>query len=331
MEKRYHICGLGNALVDIEIDVTDDELKKLNIQKGMMTLIDETRLNELLTYFPEERRHKKACGGSAANSMIGATQFGANCFYQYKVAEDKLGVFYTEDLIQNKIAIHQKNTQQNEPTQPTGICIVLITPDAERTMNSFLGITATFSTSDLNQDAIQHAEYLYIEGYLAGSETGTKAAQKAKEIARASNTKTVLTFSDPSMTIYCKNNLKNMLGEEGVDILFCNETEALAFTETPTLDTAQKNLLKQAKMVVITQGKDGATIATESEIISIPGYPANAIDTNGAGDLFAGAFLAQLTQGKHLETCGKIACQAASILVAQYGPRLNKENLALVK
>lgn len=322
MEKLYDICGFGNALVDIEIDLTDDDLKKLQIEKGMMTLIDEERLNTLLTHFPKSALHKKACGGSAANTIIGATQFGAKTFYQCKIANDELGRFYAEDLTKNNVPNTTQACLKQSFTQPTGVCVVMITPDAERTMNSFLGVTATFSKSDIDITAIQNSRYLYIEGYLAGSDIGCEAALHAKKIAEQSATKTVLTFSDPSMVTYCKPNLEKMLGSNGVDILFCNETEATRFSQTTILSDAHQYLLKHAKLVVITEGQNGATIATQSERIKIPGYPAKAIDTNGAGDLFAGAFLAELIQGKSLEQCGHTACRASAALVEQYGPRL---------
>lgn len=324
MKKHYDICGFGNALVDIEIDLTDADLATLHVEKGMMTLIDEDRLTTLLTHFPKSALHKKACGGSAANTIIGATQFGAKTFYQCKIANDELGRFYAEDLTQNNVPNNTKHCLKQPVTQPTGVCVVMITPDAERTMNSFLGVTATFSKNDIDTTAIQSSHYLYIEGYLAGSDIGCDAAIHAKKIAEESNTKTVLTFSDPSMVTYCKANLEKMLGTTGVDILFCNDTEATRFTQTTTLADAQSALLSRAKLVIITEGKDGASIATPSERIKIPGYPAKAIDTNGAGDLFAGAFLAELIQGKSLEQCGHTACKAAAKLVEHYGPRLTE-------
>ena len=315
--KKYHVYGIGNALVDMEVEVEDSFLQEMNVEKGLMTLVDQDRQNELLNHI-SGIKHKRSCGGSAANSMIAVAQLGGRPFYSCKVANDETGDFYFEDLVRSGAST---NLHGDRKEGVTGKCMVFITPDAERTMNTYLGITETFSEEELRLEDLEDSQYLYIEGYLVTSETGRAAALKAKAHAEANGIKTALTFSDPSMAMYFKDGLKEMIGT-GVDLLFCNEEEAMEFTETKTFEDAVAKLKTVAKSLAITRGADGAYLFDGEAEYSVPTRKVEPIDTNGAGDLFAGGFMYGITHGLNFEDSGRAACALSSQLVTQFGARL---------
>lgn len=318
MERKYDVYGIGHALVDIVTEVSDDFIGKYKIEKGLMTLVDEQRQRELIEaiHLPDSNL---ACGGSAANSVIAASQFGANCFYSCKVASDEMGKFYLKDLKENGV-----DTNYSDNTAPTGItgrCLVMTTPDANRTMNTFLGIASSLSVDEVDENHLKDSTYLYLEGYMITSENGLEAMIHAKKLAEKHGVKTAFTFSDPSMVKYFKEQLDQVVGAS-VDMLFCNEEEAQLYTGTNSVKEAREELKKVAKRFAITQGANGATIFDGDTFIDIEPYKVKAVDTNGAGDMFAGAFLYGITHGHSYAEAGKIASLASSKIVAKWGPRL---------
>lgn len=320
---QYDLYGMGNALVDMEIEVEDAFLTKMNIEKGIMTLVDEDRQMQLLSNL-DSHQHKRACGGSAANTMIAAASLGARVFYSCKVASDETGDFYYHDL-----KAHQVDTNLGLEREAgiTGKCMVMITPDAQRTMNTYLGITETFSAQQLDLEALKNSAMLYIEGYLVTSPSAREAVKLALETARAHKIKTVLTFSDPAMTRYFRDGLLEMLGGQPVDLLFCNSEEALTFTQKETMSEAYKALMTYAKSFAITRSEKGALLYDGEREIEVLTHQVEAVDTNGAGDLFAGSFLWALGTGRSFADAGRLACAAASQLVTQFGPRLKPGQL----
>jgi len=327
MTKQYQIYGIGNALVDFEIETTADELKKLNIDKGVMTLIEAERQEELSHRF-KGKHHSRACGGSAANTIIGAQSLGVQCFYSCKVADDEIGHFYRDDLLSH--GVHSNLSQNSLEPGNTGKCLVMITDDADRTMNTYLGITGDINYQEINEDALRDSEYLYIEGYLSSAPMALDAAVKSMNFARANEVKTAFSLSDPNMVKFCRQGLQDIIGQ-GVDLLFCNFDEATLYSECEDLDSAAAELSKIATTLVITLGADGALIVNNNESLKIAGNSVKAIDTNGAGDLFAGSFLYGLSKGLTLAQAGELASYASAQLVTQYGPRLSDEKLADVK
>jgi sugar/nucleoside kinase (ribokinase family) len=285
----------------------------------MMTLVDEARQVELIGAL-DRHMVKKQSGGSAANTMIAASQFGANCFYSCKVASDDWGDFYLEDLVSAGVDTNISMLPRNNGL--TGRCLVMVTRDADRTMNTFLGITSEFSEKELVPDALQQSGWLYIEGYLVATPVSQKSMVAAKNIADQHQVKTALTFSDPNMVKFFKEGLDEVIGK-GVDLLFCNEDEAITYTRTDNIDDARESLKQMARTFVITQGRNGAMIFDGDTFVDIEPYPIEAVDTNGAGDMFAGAFLFGITHGHSYAQAGKIASLAASRVVAQFGPRLH--------
>ncbi len=263
---------------------------------------------------------KRAGGGSAANSIVAISQYGGKTFYACKVADDEQGDFYCKDLAAAGVTTLLEKIQTQGST---GKCMVMVTPDAERTMNTFLGITSDFSEEELHLDELKQSEYLYIEGYLVTSDISRAAAIKARQVAAENGVKTAMTFSDPAMVTYFKEGVTEIFGD-GVDILFCNEEECLTFTGKDNLDEAIKELSPKVGKLVITLGKEGAMIINGDERIKISAFETKAIDTNGAGDMFAGTFLYGITNGMSDREAGTLASKAASKTVATFGARLDK-------
>jgi sugar/nucleoside kinase (ribokinase family) len=319
--KKFKVYGIGNALVDTEIQVEDQELTSMGVEKGLMTLVDERRQHELANHL---RGHlitaQRASGGSAANSMIATARFGGPTFYSCKVASDDNGDFYLTDL---QAAGVTHNPQKNRHSGITGRCLVLISPDAERSMNTYLGISETLSVTELVPEAIEQSEWLYIEGYLVTSDSSREAAIRSRQIAEQANVKTALSFSDPGMVEFFRDGMQEMLGENGVDLLFCNEKEALCWATTDNMDEAITSLKQVARQFAVTLGAQGALLWDGESLIEIDACPVDAVDTNGAGDMFAGAFLYAITHGHDFRTAGEFASLAAARVVSRFGPRLS--------
>ncbi len=319
--SKYHLYGIGNALVDMEYELTDAQLEALNIDKGLMTLIDQERHDAL--YAALSAPKKRSCGGSAANTVIAQAQLGGQSYYSCKVASDETGDFYLADM--TATGVNTNLSQQQRPDGTTGKCMVMTTPDTDRSMNTFLGITADIGPSELDASALSASEYYYMEGYLVASPTGCEAAIEGRRIAEATGVKTVLTLSDPNMVNFFKDGLIAMAGDK-LDLLFCNRDEALAMSGTDTPDAAMGVLREMAKAVVITNGPKGSVCFDGQELHSIDAIKAEAVDSNGAGDMYAGAFLYGLSHGMDFATAGALASLTASQVVSRFGPRLLAEH-----
>lgn len=322
MSKKYNVYGLGNALVDMEFEVTNDLLAKLNIDKGVMTLMDEAQQNDIMHHLPEAC--KKSCGGSAANTMVAISQLGGKGFYSCKVANDETGTFYLEDLVNCGL---DTNLQKNHrPSGITGKCLVMVTPDADRTMNTFLGITSDLSENELDIEALQNSEYVYIEGYLVSSDIAKKTAVKAKEIAKNAGVKTALSLSDANMVQFFKDGLLEIIGD-GLDFIFSNESEALKMANTEDINIAIDYFKTITKGFAITRGAKGSLIFDGNNIIEIEPVKVKALDTVGAGDMYAGAFLYAITHGHSFELAGKLATVTSAEVVTTFGARLSTTKL----
>ncbi|MDF2159026.1 adenosine kinase [Algoriphagus sp. CAU 1675] len=316
--KKYDVAGIGNALVDIEFEVNDQFFADNGVEKGLMTLVDEDRQNHLMKTINHDVAKKQA-GGSAANTVVAVSQFGGKSFYCFRVANDDLGHFYLQNLIDSGVDVAL--VPELLENGVTGKCLVMVTEDSERTMNTFLGITQNFSVKDIHDSAIKDSQFLFIEGYLVTSPNGKEAMLHAKKVAEESGTKVALTFSDPAMVKYFKGNFDDVIGPS-VDLLFANEEEAMLYTGKSNLMEVREEMKKAAKHFVITQGKNGAMIFDGDTFIDIEPYKTTAIDSNGAGDMFAGAFLYGVTNGHSYASSGKLASMASSQIVSQFGPRL---------
>jgi sugar/nucleoside kinase (ribokinase family) len=315
---RYDVYCIGNAIVDIVTEVEYDFFTKNDVEKGVMTLVDEQRQIHLMKAI-DMKKSKMTGGGSGGNTVTALAQFGGKGYFSSLVAKDTLGKFFLEDLSRN--GVDTNILYDNCPNDHTGRCLVMTSPDAQRTMNTFLGVNSFFAPEHLNEDAIKQSSFVYLEGYLVASPKGLEAMKEIKKLAEKNKVSVALTFSDPSMVKYFGAQMKDIVGAS-VDLLFCNDEEAMLFTETTDVNTAREKLKSIAKRFVITLGANGALIYDGDTFIQIEPYKVTAVDTNGAGDMFAGAFLYAITHNHSYAEAGKLASLAASKVVSQWGPRL---------
>jgi sugar/nucleoside kinase (ribokinase family) len=315
--RRYHVYGIGNALVDMEYEVTVDDLEKLRIDKGVMTLVDEDHQIEIMGHL-QEHQHQKGSGGSAANSVIALSQLGGKGFYSCKVASDALGHFYMDDLIGGGV---DTNHHTDREEGHTGRCLVLVTPDTDRTMVTHLGINGELSEKELVPEALRSSHYFYTEGYLVTSSSARNLSITAKAMAEQARVKTAISLSDPNVVAHFKEGLMDMIGR-GVDLMFANQVEAMGMADTEDLNDAVDLLKRIAKEFAITRGPKGALVYDGKDLIEIDPVKVEAVDTVGAGDMFAGAFLYGLSQGWTHRRAGELAAAASAELVTSLGPRL---------
>ena len=326
--SHYHLYAIGNALVDTEYEVSDELLSAMGVSKRHMTLIDTPQRAELLTHV-QGLHARRTGGGSAGNTVVALAQLGGQAFYSCRVADDELGAFYTQDLQTNGVATNLTHTRPTEGQ--TGSCMVLVTPDAERSMCTFLGATSQLDASALHPQDIAKSQIYYMEGYLAASPTGLEAAVQGRQIAIDHHVQTALTLSDVSMINFCRAGLEAMLGE-GLDYLFANEEEAQVWCGSTDLEVILPQLQKLARTVCLTRGPKGCIVLHGSDMANVPAVPTKAVDTNGAGDMFAGAFLYGVTHGMPEAQAAALANRAAAAVVAQHGNRLTREQMqALLK
>jgi sugar/nucleoside kinase (ribokinase family) len=266
-----------------------------------------------------ERNHHRGSGGSAANSVIALAQFGGRGWYSCKVANDELGHFYLKDLRDGGVATRDTSFLEDGDT---GRCVVLVTPDSDRTMCTYLGVSGNLSLHELDQDALKASKWFYTEGYLVTSDTARVAAIEARKLAERSGVRTALSLSDPNMVKFFKDGLRDMIGER-LDMVFANEEEAMGMAEAGNLDDAVAYLKTIAREFAITRGPKGALVWDGEQAIDIDPVPVTPVDTVGAGDMFAGAFLYGLTQGWSHQRAGDLASAASARLVTTLGPRVS--------
>lgn len=324
---KYNIYGIGGALVDTEVEVSDKFLAHTKIDKGVMTLVDESRQEEILEALSsEDLTLVKKCGGSVCNSVVAASRLGSKVFFSGKVADDADGELYINDL--NRAGVDFHSAGQDPGT--TGKCLVMVTEDAERTLNTFLGASDTLSAKEIDKDALKNSEWFYVEGYLVTDEERTKVIKDAVEYAKEQGVKIAVSLSDPFVVEVFGDALRDVMGG-GVDLVFCNKDEALAFTGSDNLDFAIEKLKNITKTFAITDGANGA-ITFDGELVSrCEGVSAKAVDTNGAGDMFAGAFVYAITSGKRYDWAATLANDCAARVVSKFGPRLESEDFDKIK
>lgn len=314
--KNFDVFGVGNALVDIIAFVDPIFLKKHNIEKGVMTLVDEVYQAELLTNLKDVKKELRS-GGSAANTMIALANSGGTGCYSGKVSHDTYGEFYKKDMEDSGIVFETKPVTSGH----TGTCIVLTTPDADRTMLTSLGISTSLDKSDLDISALERSKYVYVEGYLWDGPSTKAASELAMKHAKDKGIKVAFTYSDP----FCVNRSKEdflHLTKTYVDVVFCNTDEGLALSGAKSPLEAVEFISKLSDLVFMTAGKEGAYVATNGKIQLVPGFPAKPIDTTGAGDSFAAGVLYGLTQGYSPARSARWGNFVASCVVQEVGPRL---------
>ena len=325
--KTHDLYAIGNALVDSEYEVSDAQLAAMRVDKRHMTLIDAARRTELLAHLGHAHVRRTG-GGSAGNTVVALAQLGGKAFYSCRVADDELGAFYTQDLLANGVATNLTHTKP-APGQ-TGSCMVMVTPDAERSMSTFLGATAELDHTALHEKDIAKSRIYYMEGYLAASPSGLQAALQGRQMAQDAGVLLATTLSDVSMINFCREGLDAIIGQ-GLDYLFCNEEEAQVWCGSKDLPAICQQMSQLARIVCLTRGPLGCVVLEGSQQTTVPAVSVKALDTNGAGDMFAGAFMYAATHGHSHAQAAWLANQAAAQVVSQYGNRLSLEAMGAIK
>jgi sugar/nucleoside kinase (ribokinase family) len=315
VERKYDVYGVGNALVDTEVQVDDGFLSSRELTKGQMALVTTQEQYVLLDALSGHKQ-MGAAGGSAANTMVGLAQFGGRAFYSGKVGSDRRGTLYRESMAEVGVEF-----DVDAADGPTGTCLVLVTPDGERTMQTSLGSSTTLTAADIHPERIAQSRMLYVEGYLWGDPTPASAAEQAMELARSAKVPVAFSFSDPAMVQGFRNEFRRVT-REYVEAVFCNEQEAMAYAGTDDRMTALETVAKDCAMVFMTCGKDGSVIWNHGEVTSVAGYTVPVVDTTGAGDVYAAGVLHGLSQGLSAAQAGTLGSFASARIVTEMGPRL---------
>ena len=321
---QFDILAMGNAIVDVISSETPDFLTARNIPHGGMRLIDAGEAEAL---YSAQNRGREISGGSAANSVVGAAALGARTAFVGRVAGDKLGEVFTHDL--RAAGVHFA-TAPAHGGPPTGRCLIVVTPDGERTMNTYLGACQELDATDLDAALVAQAGILYLEGYLWAPAAPRAAMQAAIKVAREAGNKVAFTLSDVFCVEGHRGDYRDLL-ESHVDIMFGNENEVKSLYQTDDIDAAMAELAKHACITVVTRSEKGAVVIGGGHRYEVPGERvAKVVDTTGAGDLFAGGFMAALVQGRSLPDCARIGCISAAEVISHFGARPEADLRALV-
>jgi sugar/nucleoside kinase (ribokinase family) len=316
VDYRYDVYGIGNAIVDTEVLVEDLVLGTHGLKKGVMTLVSEDVQGALLDGLADYAQHG-AAGGSAANTVVGVAQFGGKPFFTGKVGGDMRGALYRKSMAEVGVEFDVAATNG----APTGSCLVLVTPDGERTMQTSLGASAGLVADDVDVERIGQSQLIYVEGYLFGSPTAGAAAVHSMEAAKSAGVKISLTLSDPGMAEHFIDDFRRVT-KEYVDILFCNEHEARIYADGGNRQEIIKAVGQDCGQVFMTCGGDGSMVYDHGAIMEVPGYSVPVVDTTGAGDVYAAGVLYGLTSGKTVTDAGRLGSFASARIVTQMGPRL---------
>jgi sugar/nucleoside kinase (ribokinase family) len=324
MDQSYDIVGIGNAIIDVIAPCEDDFLVAHGLQKGTMRLIDEPAAEKL---YGAMGQTTIVSGGSAANTIIGAAKLGCRAAFVGKVKADPLGEMFTHDIRAADVAFAAKPAVEGPAS---GRCLVLVTPDGQRTMNTFLGACQFLTEADVDPALIAAAQITYLEGYLWDPPAAKSAFLKAAEIAHTANRRVALSLSDVFCIERYRGEFLGLVRDGSIDILFANESEIHALYETGDFDTAVAQLREEDILAVVTRSENGALIVTRDETHAAKAFPVDkVVDTTGAGDLFAAGFLTGLAKARDLIDCARLGALAAAEIVQHYGARPQTDLLAL--
>jgi len=316
MTEAVDVLGLGNSLIDIIATTDDSYLDAQDMAKGAMTLIDEDRAEALYA-----ARHEPSIvsGGSAANTIVGVASFGVSSAYIGKVKNDPLGEIFARDIRANGVGF---TTSAAAHGPATGRCFVYVTPDGERTMNTFLGASTYLSPGDVDEDLLRSARFVYLEGYMWDRPDAKEAFRKAGKIARAAGNRVSLTLSDSFCVDRFRGEFIDLMRTGVVDTVFANTDEVLSLYQTPHLTEALDALAREGVLGVVTRSEKGSVIVQGDDTTEVPAFPiARVVDTTGAGDLFAAGFLAGLARGAAHFDCARLGALAAGEIIQHLGAR----------
>ncbi len=313
---RFDVLALGNAIVDVISLTSDDFLAAHGLRKGAMTLIDETRAEAL---YKAMGPAIVVSGGSAANTIMGAANLGCRAAFIGKLKADETGAAFAHDLRAAKVDF---STPFANEGPASGRCLVFVTPDGQRTMNTYLGASQNLTEADVDEDAVKQSAIVYLEGYLWDPPAAKAAFVKAAKIARGAGRRVALTLSDSFCVDRYREEFLALIRSGSVQIVFANESELHSLYQTGDFDTAAVQLRAENILGVVTRSERGSVVITRDEVLAVPAVPVDrVVDPTGAGDLFAAGFLAGFTKGKSLETCARLGALAAAEIIQHIGAR----------
>jgi sugar/nucleoside kinase (ribokinase family) len=319
----FDILGIGNAMVDVVTRVDNAFLSRHDMAKGAMILVDAERAEAVYAAMPPG---EESSGGSAGNSCAVAAGLGARVAYLGKVADDQLGAVFRHDI--RAVGVHFPSAPLIGGA-PTARCLILVTPDGQRTMNTYLGACVAFGPDDVDAALVADAAVTYLEGYLFDPPAAQAAFRRAAAAAHAAGRQVALSLSDP----FCVNRHRAAFRElvtRDVDILFANEAEITSLYEENTFEAAAESARRDVALAALTRSEAGSVILRGAERVEIPAEPTRVVDTTGAGDAYAAGFLAGLTAGRSLPVCGRMGSIAAAEVISHYGARPAADLKALV-
>ncbi|RPF71440.1 adenosine kinase [Aurantiacibacter spongiae] len=324
-EPRYDVIAIGNAIVDVMAPCEDADIERLGLARGGMSLIDTDGARDLYAAMGPA---KEISGGSAANTLAGCAALGLKCHFIGQVATDQLGDVFSHDI---RAAGIDFTTPAREGEPPTARCLIFVTPDGERTMNTFLGASQFLPAEALDEKAIADAAILYLEGYLWDPEEPRSAMRRAIEVARGAGRKVAFTASESFVIDRHGDDFRALIDDGLIDILFVNESELATLTGKDDFEDGVASLTDKLPVLVATRGAKGAVAVAGSDRAEVAAEPVGkVVDTTGAGDLFAAGFLSGHVRGEPLESCLKRGAVAAAEIISHYGARPEADLKALI-
>ncbi|MCC2096947.1 MAG: adenosine kinase [Hyphomicrobiales bacterium] len=325
-DSTFDIVGIGNAIVDVLSQTEDDLLIAEGMQKGSMSLADEERTAHL---YGKMGQTTVISGGSAANTIVGAASLGAKTAFIGKVKNDRAGDEFTHDI--RAMGVHF-NTSAATDGPATAKCLVFVTPDGERTMNTYLGACQNLTAADVDEETIQSAKVTYLEGYLWDPPAAKEAFVKASDIAHAANRKVALTLSDAFCVDRYRDEFRQLMKDGKVDIVFANEHELHSLYQTSDFNSAVEALREENVLGVVTRSAEGSVVVTRAKNWAVPVFPIDKlVDTTGAGDLYAAGFLAGYTRDLALDQCARLGGLAAAEVIQHVGARPQQNLMDLAR
>jgi sugar/nucleoside kinase (ribokinase family) len=313
-DVKFDILGIGNAMVDVVAQVDNTFLSRYDMMKGAMILVDAERADAVYAAMPPG---EESSGGSAGNTCAVAAALGARVAYLGKVAMDQLGAVFRHDI--SAAGVHFPSAPLIDGA-PTARCLVLVTPDGQRTMNTYLGACVSFSEDDVDETLVADSAITYLEGYLFDPPAAQAAFRRAAATAHAAGRQVALSLSDPFCVDRHRAAFRELVSND-VDILFANEAEITSLYEENTFEAAADAARREVALAVLTRSEAGSVILRGTETVEVPAEPTRVVDTTGAGDAYAAGFLAGLTAGKSLPVCGRMGAIAAAEVISHYGAR----------
>ncbi|HUS55827.1 MAG TPA: adenosine kinase [Thermohalobaculum sp.] len=325
MNDRYDVVGIGNALVDVLARVEDEFLAENGIEKGIMTLIDTARATEL---YGRMGPAIEISGGSGANTIAGLAMLGSRAAYVGKVKDDQLGAIFAHD-IRALGATFETPMATGDHDFDTGRCMVLVSPDGERSMNTYLGVSEHLSPSDIDESMMERADWLYLEGYRFDGPDSVGAFARAVAACKRGGGRASVTLSDPFCVDRHRDAFRRMIRDD-LDLLFANEHEVMSLYQTSSLEAALDACAKDVRLAAVTVGPKGAWVIEDGKRALVPTPPVQVVDATGAGDLFAAGFLHGLARGRAPKICARMGCVAAAEIISHIGARPEVDLKALM-